>query len=199
MIVVCIKVGDKYTADYVNRLQSMVARHLKTRHKFICLTDNPVGLKCSWAPIDTDLPGWWAKLVLFKPHKVLTERFIYLDLDTVIVDSIDFIARYQGPFCILHDFWAPTYNSSVIAMVPGCKQWIWEKFNIKDNNYNGDQDWITTQVPDADLWQNFAPGRIGSYKADALQHSVGDYHLVCFHGEPKPHQIKNGWVYENWH
>ena len=199
MIVVCIKVGDKYDPVYVNRLASMVVRYSTDCPRFICLTDDERGLKCEWAPIETDLSGWWAKLVLFKPHSILDQRFIYIDLDTVIVDSIDFLYRYRGPFCILHDFWGPSYNSSVISMVPGFAPWVWRDFYPAiTKSMHGDQDWITKQVHAADLWQNVAPRCIGSYKADCLQNSPDPYSLICFHGEPKPHQITEGWVPKAW-
>lgn len=200
MIVVCIKVGNKYPAEYVNRLESMVRRHTTRDFRFLCLTDDPVGVKCETADIETHLPGWWAKLVLFKPHSVLTERFVYLDLDTVIVGNIDKLFQYTGSFCILWDFWAPSYNSSVMAMLPGKKKRaVWDAFSpVVACSLHGDQDWITQRVSDADVWQNIAPGLIGSYKADHLAAGPQDFSLICFHGQPKPHEFQKGWVYANW-
>lgn len=37
-IIVCIKVGQKYGAEYVNRLAAAVARHTTKPHEFLCLT-----------------------------------------------------------------------------------------------------------------------------------------------------------------
>ena len=42
--VLCIKWGNKFPADYVNKLYRMVERHLSLPHRFVCLTDNTTGL-----------------------------------------------------------------------------------------------------------------------------------------------------------
>jgi hypothetical protein len=200
MMVVCIKVGDKYGPEYVNRLNNMVRRHTTDKDlKFLCLTDDPKDLECDYADIGTSLPGWWSKLILFKPHKALDRRFLYLDLDTVITANIDPLLRYKGPFCILQDFWGRSYNSSVMMMVPGVHHHVWSLYNeTVPQTFHGDQDWITACVGSPDLWQLVAPGVIGSYKADNLRESPKDYAVVCFHGDPKPHTFEEGWVHDYW-
>ena len=42
-----------------------------------------------------------------------------------------------------------------------------------------------------------APGIVASYKADQLQGGPADFRLICFHGQPKPHQL-GGWVQQHW-
>ena len=198
--VVCIKVGNKYGPEYVNKLEKMVKKHTKHEYEFVCLTDDYNDLKCQHVfPVGTHLQGWWSKLVLFKPHPVLKDkRILYIDLDTVIVGNIDFLFEYKGPFCILNDFWAPGYNSSVMSIEP--VGWtIYKDFHIDMiDKYTGDQDYITEMVSIADIWQGVAPGRIGSYKADQLQNGPKDFSLVCFHGDPKPHTFTEGWVRDAW-
>ncbi|ETV98746.1 hypothetical protein, variant [Aphanomyces invadans] len=95
LTVVCVKWGVKYGAEYVNKLHRGVARHLKSvRYTFCCLTDNAVGL----APeIDVRLlapgwVGWWNKAQVFSPAFGWTGRMLYLDLDSVLVGSLDDLA-----------------------------------------------------------------------------------------------------------
>ena len=38
-IILCMKWGTKYGAEYVNRLYNMVKRHLTLPFKMVCLTD----------------------------------------------------------------------------------------------------------------------------------------------------------------
>ena len=203
MIVCCVKVGDPFGPEYVNRLAAMVARHATRPHRFLCLTDDPAGVACDTSPIGTDLPGWWAKLVLFQPHPALAgERVLYLDLDTVLVGNIDSLLDYRGDFAILRDFYRPTgYGSAVMAFEAGWGRTIWEQFQ-RDPAFvmrmlHGDQEWIETVVEEADRWQALCPGLIGSYKADGLSHGPKGFHAVCFHGWPKPHDV-DGWVTEAW-
>ena len=200
---VCVKVGDKYGPDYVNRLRRGVATHYKPdeplAHRFICLTDDRQGLECTWTPVGTDLPGWWAKLILFKPHPALVGRVIYLDLDTIICDSIDWIAEYRGPLAILRDFYQPSgWGSAIMSFQAGMHPQVWRNFHPSDmEHFTGDQDWIKAQVGKADLWQDLHPGKIGSYKVDKLAEGPGKHAVVCFHGEPRPHEV-GGWVAERW-
>ena len=42
--VLCIKWGNKFSAGYVNKLYSMVKRHLSLSHRFVCLTEDTTGL-----------------------------------------------------------------------------------------------------------------------------------------------------------
>ena len=67
--VVCIKWGDKFSADYVNRLYNMVQRNLTLEHRFICLTEDPTDLnpKIEALPLTRDdLEYCWNKLILFE-------------------------------------------------------------------------------------------------------------------------------------
>lgn len=204
MIVACVKVGTKYGPEYVHRLAAMVARHATRPHRFLCLTDDPAGVACEAAPIGTDLPGWWAKLVLFQPHPALAgERILYLDLDTVLAGSIDPLLAYRGDFAILRDFYRPAgYGSAVMAFAAGFGAQIWESFYAAGpenvlTSAHGDQTWIERCVPQADRWQDVCPGLIGSYKADAMQASPKGFAVCCFHGIPKPHEV-DGWVQQAW-
>lgn len=198
MLVACVKVGSLYGPHYVNRLASMVARHTTRPHQFVCLTDDPTGLTCESRDIGAVLPGWWAKLALFKPG-TFAERVLYLDLDTVICGNIDALMDYTGPFAILRSFLPPSrYGSAVMSFEPTHGH-IWERFTLgtMDRLY-GDQDWIAEQTPTADCWQDILPtGTIGSYKVHDLRESNRGYSVCCFHGEPKPHQV-NGWVRDAW-
>ena len=38
--VVCLKWGNKYSAEYVNKLYSMVKRNLTIDYEFVCFTEN---------------------------------------------------------------------------------------------------------------------------------------------------------------
>ena len=190
-VVVCIKVGDKYGPEYVNRLAAMVERHTTIQHYFLCLTDDPTGLECAHAPIGTDLPGWWSKLQLFNPESALqAHRVFFLDLDTIIVGNIDLLLAYDGPFAILKDFYRPsTFGSAIMSIAPGFGQEIWTKFTPSVmQGYAGDQDWIYRclfEVP-VSRWQDDYPGQIVSYKVHCQDGIPDDARIICFHGVPKP-------------
>lgn len=201
-LVVCIKVGKLYGPEYVNRLCSMVTRHLSIDHDFVCLTDDPRGLNCEWEEMNLPYKGWWTKLFLFKPKRS-ARRVIFLDLDTIIVKNCDFLLYYKGDFAILRDFYvAKGYGSAIMSISEGYGGHIWRHFIENHENlmriHNGDQDVIRVCVPKADLWQDMYPDKIVSYKVHCFDGVPKEASIVCFHGEPKPHQLQHRWIEEHW-
>lgn len=92
---------NQYRPHHVQNLQGMVRRHLKLPHRFLCITDQDVpNVDC--APPLEDMPRVknprWAvhrpqcyrRLRLFDPavKDIVGERYVQMDLDTVIVDDI---------------------------------------------------------------------------------------------------------------
>lgn len=118
LTVVCLKWGEKYGTDYVNKLSAMVRRNLTLPYRFVCMTDNPRGLNCETAPLIRDLAGWWGKITLFS--HTLPGRLLFFDLDTVITGNIDGFAKYAGPFCLIKPFYRTRgYASGVMGIAPG--------------------------------------------------------------------------------
>lgn len=117
--VLCIKWGKKYGPEYVNKLHSMVQRHLTRPHRFVCLTDDPAGIDpgievkpipaVGFAEFDTR-QSWtfghgWLKLTSFAdPLYDLRGRTLFLDLDIVIVDNIDGFFDAPGEFCVIKEW-----------------------------------------------------------------------------------------------
>ena len=128
--ILCMKWGTKYGPEYVNRLYAMVRRHLSGDFNFVCLTDDKQGIRSEVQclpipPLALELaPGQvdraWKKLTTFE-HDLhgLRGRALFIDLDVVIVGSLDAFFKYPGEFLIIHDYARPwrrrriTGNSSV--------------------------------------------------------------------------------------
>ena len=105
--VVCVKVGDKYSDEYVINLYAAVERHLSVPHRFSCITDKPVeGLDINWIKCPADLKGWWAKVYIFARNNGLKGTIFYLDLDQIIVGDLDkFIGlTWPGKIHMIYDF-----------------------------------------------------------------------------------------------
>src|SRR6266436_255464 len=156
LTVVCVKARPLYTHQDVNRLYNMVEKNLTAKHRFVCLTDDADGLKCQSKTLPAGVSGWWAKLALFRPSQFAHGKKLYIDLDSVIFDSLDFILDYKGHFAILRDFLYPhgMFNSSVILWDEE-QPHIWEQW-LKQGKPTpdwGDQAWIKQQMPQADILQ----------------------------------------------
>jgi hypothetical protein len=112
LLVLCMKWGNLYGPEYVNRLRNGVARNLSYSHRFICFTDDAEGIESGievfplpnlgLPPAHKDLR--WHKLALLaKDLNGLVGTALFLDLDLVIVDRLEPFFDHPGKFLILRD------------------------------------------------------------------------------------------------
>ena len=91
--IVCVKYGNKYNSEYVNRLLKMVRRNCSLPFFFYCMTDNNEGLDSDIKVIDLDmsldLESYWWKICLFNLD--LEGPILYFDLDIVIQNNFDHV------------------------------------------------------------------------------------------------------------
>lgn len=178
--VACVNAGNYLGrgSEYVERLRDGVAEHLSLPHRFEVFEPHE--------------PSWWAKLALFEPGSFpLGERVLYLDLDTVVSGDLLDIAVTPGAFCCLRDFYRPWgLGSGVMLWTAGTCDDIAEEWHALDRPRlsGGDQMWIETRRPDAVRMQDRLPGQIVSYKRDCAAGIPPGARLVCFHGQPRPHE-----------
>ena len=153
--VLCVRFGNKYGREYVERLRNMVSRHLTVPYEFTCLTDDqhPIDkVRTIYQPNSNYSRGWWHKIHMFDPNLPLRGRILYFDLDVIIHQNIDKLALYEpNQFVGILDFNRKFYsawknlNSSVLAWNHGTQNNIWEQFKQRPQDaqrLHGDQDWI---------------------------------------------------------
>lgn len=206
----CVLNGTKYRDEDAHILRAMVARHLQAPHRFRCLSDRPIaGIDC--LVLADRWPGWWAKLQLFQ---VEHEQALYLDLDCVVVGSLDPLVcpRRQARQLSLPANWALSgwggCQSSVMSW-GGNQSWLLRDFDpaqigVPENGncgaYGpdrlwGDQEYITSVAGNPGAGVVWPMPGVYSYK----YHCHGgkppaDAAVVCFHGEPKPGAVGDAWV-----
>lgn len=213
--VACVlRSGGVYTAEWVRKLRDGVARHLALPHRFVCLSD--VEVPCERIPLVEGRPGWWSKISLFRPG-LFGGLVIYFDLDTVVVGSLDAIAAYPHRFTMAHEFYRPEKLCSTAMAWNGDYSFIYEAFAtdpagiahrydrmLPSEGRIGDQAFIEDQFAafgvKADTFRDVCGARsVASYKVDKCQDAPPDgAAVVAFHGTPKPHEIKTGWVPKTW-
>ena len=98
--IVCLKRGDLYRADDVNRLRGMFRRQLTVPHRLHCLTDDPAGLHGDIAvhPLpaydfcDWDIGNGRKEIVFSDDFLGLNGRHLLsVDVDLVLVGNVDFL------------------------------------------------------------------------------------------------------------
>jgi len=110
--IVCMKWGNKYGPDYVNKLYNMVSKNLTKNFRFICFTDNKSGIKNNVEilplpfiemPKNKPERGWRKLSILQKNISGLDGISLFLDLDVVLVENIDPLFDLKGEFFIAFD------------------------------------------------------------------------------------------------
>jgi hypothetical protein len=204
LTVVCVQVGNYLGrgVEYVRKLKAGVEQHLTLPHRFVCLTDHPIeGVEC----LPARFKGWWEKLHIFEPG-LFAGRVMFLDLDTYLVGNIDHVARYDGHFATLHDFWRPVgLGPAVMLFDPKWAEFIWQEWaaaGFPQTDPRGDQGWIENlnqgrMRKDVDILQEMHPGEFFSYKTSCTKELPAGARVVCFHGRPRPHEAQ-GWAREHW-
>lgn len=154
----------KYSPKYVHRLREMVRRHTDRPFTMVCLTDTPdemppgvVAVKVP--PVGPNERGWWRKIMLFHPDIPFKGRVLYLDLDVLVIRSIDEILDFPADFAIAPDS-APNfegkkkhktvkgYQSSVMVWDHGARSRFYTEFDPKmPFRLWGDQDAIKEMSP----------------------------------------------------
>lgn len=184
--VVCYKWGAKYPAEDVNVLRAMVERHLNIPHRFHCITDDSSGLDAEI--VAHDLPdlgfeGIWRKLWTFSPDflGLKDSLVVSLDLDVVIVDSLDFVTENPELDFVIARNWARNLekkggargSGTLYRLRVGSMAKIWEEFAqdpaVAIERYHGktkeigEQNWLENHVEEGD-WNFFPEGKVISFK-----------------------------------
>lgn len=107
-----MKWGTLYGPHYVNNLLKGVRKHLKRPHRLICFTDETTGLdpEVETFPLpELGLPKGhkdtrWQKLALFRKDLFgLSGTALFLDLDQIVVGSLDDFFDFPGDYFIIRD------------------------------------------------------------------------------------------------
>lgn len=232
-----MKWGVKYSPDYVNKLYRAVARHLSLPHRFVCLTDDPTGIDPAveifpipTMPVDISGPErGWTKILTFSGNLYdLRGKCLFLDLDLVILDSIDDFFTLDGDVLIIRDWLKRdgTGNSSVyrfdIGRHPEVLQAFVKQWPSLKQQYRNEQEFISAILLQKNTLSYWPDNWCKSFKRHCM-HSFplslfkepevpAGAKIIAFHGHPNPHSAIEGrsgkwyrvmrptsWIPRYWH
>jgi hypothetical protein len=232
-----MKWGTKYGPEYVNRLYNMVRRHLTGDFRFVCLTDNREGFLPqieSFAIAPMNLPAGipergWTKLTSFASDlHGLKGTALFLDIDVVIVGSIDEFFTEPGQFLIIHDYkrpWRITGNSSVYRFELGAHPDVLDYFrnNVETirKTFRNEQAFLSAHLHAQGKLTYWPAAWCPSFKYHCITTWPTNYwrepiipagsKIIIFHGECNPPDALAGkrnralryikpvtWVAEHW-
>ena len=215
--VLCIKWGKKYGPEYVNKLHSMVRRHLHRPVRFVCLTDDGAGIDPAIEVKSIPMVGFeefdqrkpwtfghgWLKLTSFaNPLYDLQGRTLFLDLDIVILDSLDPFFEQKGEFIVIKEWDKKdgTGNTSCYLYTIGAHADALEHLK---NDYpasiapvRNEQEFITLYLARQGKLSYWPEEWCRSFKRHCLQPGIMGWfkpptipkgaRLIAFHGKPNP-------------
>ncbi len=168
--VVCMKWGDRYGPEWVNRLYGMTQRNTTWTVCFVCFTDDPHGIRpeveCRPLPkveFDAESIGkYWPKLGLMQPGVGgLDGLTLFLDLDIVVIGGLDELLACPGRFCIIREWKRPELgfgNSSVVRFLVGDQAQVLERFYatppevIRETYGSKEQNFLTRAAEGVTFW-----------------------------------------------
>jgi len=218
-----------FCAAHVNALARMIDRHYAGPHRVLCVTNMPenidsrVGIvpdTCDFSELPSPHgggnrnPSCYRRLRAFRPDAAqwFGERFVSMDLDTVIVGDLAPIVERPEPFVI----WGETnprswYNGSLFLLTAGARPQVWTTFDPKKSpaaafqakRFGSDQGWISHCLGKGEATWSKADG-VYSYrvhiapKGDVLPKNA---RLVNWHGVVDPWSYRAQqipWVREHY-
>lgn len=209
--VACVFWGDKFSDDYVYNLKSMVERNTTVPHQFVCFSDRELeGIKT--VKLIPGYEGWWNKMQMFNTDFKLGNRVVYLDLDTLIVDNIDWLLEYDGMFMGIEDLGSVNKHQPELKgrLQSGVMSWdyrlnshLWNRFTSsgESQRYRGDGEYLNHIVPkyQRDFIQKRYKGKLKSYKYQVYSEGItDDLSIICFHGRPSIPQAMTETVTTGW-
>ena len=197
-----------YNSSQVFWLKAQVDQYITIPHRFICLSDIDIP-NCETIPLINNWPGWWSKMELFRPG-LFDGPVFYLDLDTVIINNIDKMVRFNKDkyFLVLRNlFRCEGFGSGVMAWRGDFSQ-LYDIFKSDANYYQrdysrdikrwGDQGFLEEHLHGAVYFQDIFSDWIISYFFDMLKRGIKNpprgSRLICFQGKPKPWDVRSGWI-----
>ena len=215
--VLCIKWGKKYGPEYVNKLHSMVSRHLHRPFRFVCLTDDAAGIAPAVEVKPIPMVGFdefdqrkswtfghgWLKLTSFaNPLYDLQGRTLFLDLDIVILDSLDPLFEQTGEFIVIKEWDKKdgTGNTSCYLYTIGAHadalEHLQRDYPASIASVRNEQEFITLYLArqgKLSYWPEewcrsfkrhcLQPGLMGWFKPPTIPQGA---RLIAFHGKPNP-------------
>jgi hypothetical protein len=204
-----------FNYEHVNTLQKMVARHYKSEHEFVCITDNWRNLDSAvrviplWkdygslqSPHGGYNPSCYRRLKLFSPEAaeiIGNDRFVSLDLDTVIVN--DCAPLWNRPEDVV--FWGDSsrttpYNGSMWLLRAASRTKVWTEFDPVESPrqagrrgfHGSDQAWLSYILPGEPRWT--AEDGVLSYRCHIKQNGyklLPNSRIVFFNGHVDPWSV----------
>lgn len=187
----------KFTAQHVNVLQSMLARHCSLPHRLVCVTDDETDVEVECHPLWSDmaqlmnpsgfnLPSCYRRLKLFDPDTTRAmgvadgEPVVSIDLDVVLTGKVDHLFALDGAQFLgwqgQGSYQPHVYNGSLWMFPAAGLPWMWSEFDPERSPlatrearfFGSDQGWLSLRLAGPDGRGWDVPQGVYSYARDLV-------------------------------
>ena len=203
--------------DFSFRDVELITRHIngkwqsETRPRIICLWDKattPYDLgNVEFIPLTNEYKGTWSRIQLYSPEMEKYKPFLYIDLDTAVILSLENIFKLvSNPllYISLEDFWQHNQLATGLVWFPvNCKKTdnVWKAWESSDKTQGFRMDLFLRKEIKPDLFWQQLTTTIYDFKpkpGQALKVVPPDAAVICFHGKPRIHDAGEASMYVQW-
>ena len=210
--IICMKWGTMYGPEYVNCLYGMVSRNISYPFKLFCMTDDTHGIRqeveCLPLPelgfdVPPEAPGKWPKQALWGKELYGLETVLFVDLDSVIVGSLDSYFEYGNPDDVITAKnwvkpWQRGAQTSVFRFKVGSHPYMLEDLKADPQlcvKYQFEQNYVTHHIRGGvKFWppewtKHFRRNCMGEWPMRYIRppRIPKKCRIITFPGSPKPH------------
>jgi len=212
-VILVLRSGKEFSFQDVE----LIARHIHgkwqsvIRPRIICLWDKAstqynLG-NIEFIPLNNDWPGTWSRMQLYSPEMEKYRPFLYVDLDTIIYNSLERIfdlIKDPTQFITLEDFWQKGQLATGLVWFPANSMKIntvWGEWTKWGKTHPSRMDYFLRKTITPDIFWQQLTDTIYDFKPKQgvfLTSILPTANLVCFHGKPRIHDAveKVRWVEE---
>jgi len=201
--------------DFKFRDVELIARHINgkwrsaIRPRIICLWDKAsesynLGNIEILPLTNPGIIGTWSRIQLYSPEMEQYKPFLYVDLDTAVIQSVENIfdlVTDPSQFITLEDFWQRDQLATGLVWFPkDCikTKKVWEEWKQPTGKR---MDYFIRSVCQPDIfWQRLTTS-IYDFKprpGTVLMEVPKDANLVCFHGRPRIYEAAEASMSLRW-
>jgi len=187
--------------DFKFRDVELIARHINGKWqsrpypRIICLWDKASTTynlgNIEVVPLPDNLPGTWSRMHLYSPQMEMYRPFLYIDLDTAVIQSLENIfalVKDESKFIALEDFWQRGQLATPLVWFPRSSNKITKVWMLFKEARGNRMDNFLRQHIKADLYWQQLTNTIVDFKPKTKKLAgvipIGT-NLVCFHGKPR--------------
>lgn len=219
MNIICVKQGSKYSADYVNKLYSMVSKNMSCDFTFNCYTDDSTNIDkdINVVPIQSDLIKWWPKLDALNLFD--NGDNILFDLDVVILNPLERLCSVKTrTLSVLYAQWKegylqprarekfPTlYNSSIMKWSDNQGKEVYDYFQKHKDmilfKYEGIDRYMFNEPVQVDLLPTsiaYSYWKGVRYLKDTTPQKLRTDYEVCILNHGEKQEELDTWVKDYW-